>query len=218
MILTASAMVSYYKPLVGVVKTNCCMKKQKLVAAHMILSLSVILFGILGLVPTLFLSSVYGTNESSYKYGFFLGNGQNLNENNELLPGWCSKGGNVTNSTACLDSFSNGWKNWCSNNAKDCVGNFTLGEFPEMILSAHQQYLAGKKAGQNYGDKYFICPGSNQAFCQGYSESVDEINNGGGDCANQNFTGNFIGCPFDYVKSVAGFPMLFGGSGIFSFF
>ena len=32
----------------------------------------------------------------------------------------------------------------------------------------------------------------------------------GGDCANQNFTGNFIGCPFDYVKSVAGFPMLFG--------
>ena len=27
---------------------------------------------ILGLVPTLFLSTVYGTNESSYKYGFFL--------------------------------------------------------------------------------------------------------------------------------------------------
>jgi hypothetical protein len=85
--------------------------------------------------------------------------------------------------------------------------------FPEMVLNAHSQYLAGKQAGQKYGKNYFICPGSNQAFCKGYSESLDEITDYVGECANQTtrvIDSNFIGCPFDYVQSVAGFPMLVG--------
>ena len=56
----------------------------------------------------------------------------------------------VTNTTACIDGFFNGWKNWCINHTVNCVKNFTLGGFPEMIITAHQQYLAGEKAANRY--------------------------------------------------------------------
>lgn len=52
----------------------------------------------------------------------------------------------VTNTTACIDGFFNGWKNWCINHAIDCVENITIGDFPDMIMKAHQEYLRGYNA------------------------------------------------------------------------
>src|SRR5215472_8872776 len=54
------------------------------------------------------------------------------------------------------------------------------------------------------------------AFCKGYNESLDEITDNGGECTNTTTSiighksWDLIGCPFDYVQSVAGFPMLVG--------
>ena len=168
----------------------------------------------------------YGTNNDSYQYGFWEGsnsgpqNNASLNEYPTFDNNTCSLVKSttlnipaVTNMTACEDGWYDGYKIWCNNHAVNCVQNFTLGKFPEMVLNAHSQYLAGKQAGQKYGNNYFICPGSNQAFCKGYSESLDEITNYGGECASETSqaqTSNLIGCPFDYVQSVAGFPMLVG--------
>ncbi|MFZ0512304.1 MAG: hypothetical protein WAM14_11915 [Candidatus Nitrosopolaris sp.] len=116
----------------------------------------------------------------------------------------------VTNTTACKDGFLNDWKNWCSNHAVDCVQNFTIGDFPEMILSAHQQYLAGSKAATGNS----MCPiGENAAFCAGWDNNNDDY--GGQDCgdAYQNYTGpitNLAGCPLDVMKpsQIAALPML----------
>ena len=118
----------------------------------------------------------YGTNNGSYQYGFWEGsnsgpqNNASLNEyptfdnntcslvksttlnNGALIPA-------VTNTTACEDGWYDGYKIWCNNHAVNYVQNFTLGKFPEMVLNAHSQYLAGKQAGQKYGNVYLICPG-----------------------------------------------------------
>jgi hypothetical protein len=45
----------------------------------------------------------------------------------------------VTNTTACKDGFFVGYKNWCINHALNCVGNITMGDFPEMLVKAHQE-------------------------------------------------------------------------------
>jgi len=52
----------------------------------------------------------------------------------------------VTNATACADGYFDGYMDYCINHAKDCVENFITGDFPEMILKAHQQYLLGSKS------------------------------------------------------------------------
>ena len=83
----------------------------------------------------------------------------------ELIAQYTSYNPTVTNTTACIDGFFNGWKNWCINHTVNCVKNFTLGGFPEMIITAHQQYLAGEKAANSTGIR---CPiGENAAFVKG---------------------------------------------------
>jgi hypothetical protein len=78
----------------------------------------------------------------------------------------------LTNDTACVDGFFNGWKDWCSPNAKECIQNFVLGDFPEMILNNHKQYIAGKEAAP---DEYSVCPAGNLSGWKqvGYSEHPD---------------------------------------------
>jgi hypothetical protein len=108
------------------------------------------------------LSDATTTNEGSYTYGYWRGSltrpqfapGSNWNpefDNNTcgLSPSSIldnPKGAvipAVTNVTACKDGWFSGYKNWCINHAVDCVGNITMGYFPDMILKAHQEYLRG---------------------------------------------------------------------------
>jgi hypothetical protein len=172
-----------------------------------------------------------GTNESSYRYGYELGTltspwmqpGANVNpthffyhlgscqinpspsklNNGKVIPA-------VTNTTACIDGFFNGWKNWCSNHAVDCVQNFTIGYFPEMILKAHEQLLAGEKAATGNS----MCPiGENAAFCAGWDNNNADY--GGQFCSDQplaNITVNLVGCPEDIMTAsqIAGLPALIG--------
>jgi hypothetical protein len=104
-------------------------------------------------------SHVYGTNESSYQYGYERGSlksGINWNPQNDynnntcgLTPSYALVNGTVmpalTNTTACEDGFFVGWKNWSSNHAVDCVQNITIGDFPPMIFQTHEQNLAGAR-------------------------------------------------------------------------
>jgi hypothetical protein len=93
------------------------------------------------ITPTL----AYGTNESSYKFGYQRGSESGpifkngcLNENTEMGT-YCTmnNANGVTNTTACQDGFFNGWKNWCSNHAVDCVQNFTIGDSFNLTLAWH---------------------------------------------------------------------------------
>ena len=45
----------------------------------------------------------------------------------------------VTNSTACEDGKIVGYKD------VKCVGNMTIGDFPDMLVKAHEQILAGER-------------------------------------------------------------------------
>jgi hypothetical protein len=118
----------------------------------------------------------------------------------------------LTNRTACVDGWFNGWKDWCNNNAKGCLQNLLVGKFPAMILKAHEQYLTGEKAANNSGTS--MCPiGSNAAFCAGYDNNNDDY--GGVDCGDSNQYANpmynhIVGCPFDTLKRVGNLPMLVG--------
>jgi hypothetical protein len=79
-----------------------------------------------------------------------------------------------------------------------------VGNFPEMILKAHKQYIVGKEASTGYS----MCPiGQTASFCVGWNYGG---NLGGNECGNQNQPDHLIGCPLDYMKSVAGFPALSG--------
>jgi hypothetical protein len=98
----------------------------------------------------------YATNEGSWQYGWQQGSlkspqiAPSANWYPELDSNTCALGGSqiltypkevngtvipaVTNTTACKDGFSAGFKNWCINHAVDCVENMTLGHFPDMML------------------------------------------------------------------------------------
>jgi hypothetical protein len=54
--------------------------------------------------------------------------------------------GNVTNSTACIDGYMNGWKHWCNHNAKDCAELTTSDLFPGSLLSDNKTALANAKS------------------------------------------------------------------------
>jgi hypothetical protein len=89
----------------------------------------------------------YGTNESSYQYGFrdavvMYSNcaireevGGNCIEYGIALPmSQCHVAtyhipvqGIVTNSTACVDGYIDGWKHWCNSDAKTCASYATAG-------------------------------------------------------------------------------------------
>jgi hypothetical protein len=126
---------------------------------------------------------VWATNEGSYMYGYWQGSltgpqiapGANWNpefDNNLCTISRSSTLNNgmvlpaVTNTTACINGWFSGWKDWCSNHAVDCVENITLGDFPNMILQSHKEYLRGYNAA-NGSDS--MCPiGENAAFCRGW--------------------------------------------------
>jgi hypothetical protein len=166
---------------------------------------------------------VKATNEGSYTYGYWQGSltgpqnapGSNWNpefDNNtcRLAPSStldnpkCAVIPAVSNKTACEDGFYNGYKNWCINHAVDCVQNITIGDYPVMIVKAHEQYLAGANAANGSGNS--MCPiGANAAFCQGWDSNNGDY--GGSDCGDAyiNMTyvpphsDNLVGCPFDWI-------------------
>jgi hypothetical protein len=159
------------------------------------------------------------SNESSFSYGYQQGSltgpqfapGVNWNPYSEFNNNTCAiyypKEGSVipaiTNTTSCLEGFFAGWKNWCSKNAVDCVQNMTVGDFPEMIMKTHQEYLRGYETANGSGNS--MCPiGNSGAFCQGWNENNGDYGNY--DCGDiyVNYTGpfsnNLIGCPLDSIN------------------
>lgn len=88
----------------------------------------------------------YGTNKSSYHYGWLAGFGTyqcRITEGGCDGPGVSSNdintdcvglaansGGQDTNSTACTDGFIAGFVHWCGIHQKDCVSVFKLDEQP----------------------------------------------------------------------------------------
>lgn len=48
----------------------------------------------------------------------------------------------VTNTTACLDGFKDGWRHWCSANTKECTDEIRDGVFPGSPKLDHWQNLA----------------------------------------------------------------------------
>ena len=54
----------------------------------------------------------------------------------------------VTNSTACIDGYIQGWQHWCKSDLKDC-GQFTMeGRLPGALISGHNIYHTAD--GNNY--------------------------------------------------------------------
>jgi hypothetical protein len=46
----------------------------------------------------------------------------------------------ITNSTACIDGYIQGWQHWCKSDLKDC-GQFTMeGRLPGALISGHNLY------------------------------------------------------------------------------
>jgi hypothetical protein len=58
--------------------------------------------------------------------------------------------------TACEAGFFAGYKTWCINHLLNCVENITVGDFPPMLLKAHQEYLNGYNAANGTGAS--MCP------------------------------------------------------------
>jgi hypothetical protein len=92
----------------------------------------------------------YATNESSYQYGFHYGfsrykeaidnsanvdfPGSNLVKYNpcmEYKNGVLVISSGVTNQTACIDGYVNGWKAWCKTDMNDCLEAVLSGDFPD---------------------------------------------------------------------------------------
>ncbi|MFZ0221600.1 MAG: hypothetical protein WAM42_07890 [Candidatus Nitrosopolaris sp.] len=115
----------------------------------------------------------YGTNESSYKYGFNTAidnltnlitvppswNTQvpNICDTQDGCPGsddaqnYCLTGqvAKVTNSTACIDGYVNGWRHWCTEdsykNAEYCtdlVFGGTASTFPGLLINEDNAIMA----------------------------------------------------------------------------
>jgi hypothetical protein len=47
----------------------------------------------------------------------------------------CYISGNVTNSTACTDGYVNGWKHWCTHNAKECSQVVVANVLPGSLIT-----------------------------------------------------------------------------------
>jgi hypothetical protein len=102
----------------------------------------------------------YGTNESSYKIGYntAVDNYTNLITVNPDNTARCdtqdgcpqhddaqkyclSIGSGVTNATACIDGYVNGWKHWCSTDLKMCA-NMVMGDtFPGSLVTDNKTAL-----------------------------------------------------------------------------
>lgn len=166
-------------------------------------------------------ATVWATDQSSFEYGYMNGSlkdpqieaGSNFNPNsNEFanLNGIClihtasvlndaAVMPAATNTTACEDGFFAGYKDWCIHHAVDCVENMTMGDFPDMILKAHDQLLAGENAANGSGNS--MCPiGNNAVFCNGWDSNNGDY--GGQDCSDSplaNISYSLMGCAQDIM-------------------
>jgi Flp pilus assembly protein TadD len=187
-----------------------------------------VMIAILALVPTTIFVSA--TNESSYQYGYMKGyltldpqNSPTANWYPELKNDTCApspsyKSGNivipaVTNTTACEHGYFQGWKDWCSDikHAVGCIGNITLGDFPDTLLRAHQQYIVGAKAASNVSSP--ICPmGENAAYCLGWANNNTFDDEGCADSPTANITRWLPGCIGDNIPAnqIGALPILVG--------
>jgi hypothetical protein len=96
----------------------------------------------------------HATNEGSYRFGYSAGHDDYYNcfigdcsppEPNEV-GGICVVGNQaVTNSTACVDGYVQGWQHWCKSDTKDCVEYMMEGRLPGAIISAHNVYDDGTR-------------------------------------------------------------------------
>jgi tetratricopeptide (TPR) repeat protein len=188
------------------------------------------MIAILALVP---LSTTYvkASNEGSYRLGYMKAylaldpqNSPDANWYPELKNDTCSLSKSyvsdnkimpaVTNTTSCLDGFFQGWRDWCSSNAihaVGCIGNLTLGDFPDTLLRSHQQYIAGQKAANNIDST--ICPvGENAAFCLGWANNNTFDDEGCADESTANITTGLVGCIGDTLteSQIGGLPTLVG--------
>ena len=96
------------------------------------------------------------TNEGSYKFGFSVGfSDYNHCFDNDADALDCSPPDNdtplqvcvnnpvnheVTNSTACIDGYVQGWQHWCKSDAKDCVDFMLSGHFPGALIYGKNVY------------------------------------------------------------------------------
>ena len=111
------------------------------------------------LLPLLLLVTpaiAHATNEGSYKFGFSVGfSDYNHCFDNDADALDCSPPDNdaplqvcvnnpvnheVTNSTACIDGYVQGWQHWCKSDAKDCVDFMLSGRFPGALIYGKNVY------------------------------------------------------------------------------
>jgi hypothetical protein len=111
----------------------------------------------------------YGTNEGSYQWGYKSGRegyecgnydadcdnglgdiGAKLSYGIVTPPGVPHLEGSVTNRTACLDGYLNGWKNWCNDDLSLCAKFVVSNVFPG-VFANNQTYvqICLKDAGDN---------------------------------------------------------------------
>jgi hypothetical protein len=117
----------------------------------------------------------------------------------------------ITNKTACIDGWNNGYKQWCDAHALDCVKNITSGEMPPLIMQIHHEYVKGYDAANNTDNP--ICPiGNNAVFCQGWGDNNGYDDEGCADEPLANITTDLVGCPGDIMteSQIAGLPTLVG--------
>jgi hypothetical protein len=128
----------------------------------------VIALTVLGIITLLVfgqvsLVSIKATNEGSYEFGYQSGTWKDnsypefengvtcgLVQSYKLSNGTVMPG--VTNTTACTHGWYQGYKQWCLNHAVNCVQNIMMGDFPDMIVKAHQEYLRGYNTANGSGN------------------------------------------------------------------
>jgi len=113
----------------------------------------------------------YGTNESSYQWGYKSGRegyecsnydadcdnglgtcdiGAKLSYGIVTPPGVPHLEGSVTNKTACLDGFVNGWKHWCNDDLSLCAKFVMSNVFPGVFANNQTSVqICLKDAGDN---------------------------------------------------------------------
>ena len=112
------------------------------------------------LAPTIATAKIYGTNESSYQYGF----NQAISDYETCYQGWDTEGcnigsdepisecyvgagpGNVTNSTSCTDGYVHGWEHWCEKNTRDCAQLAADDIIPGSLVTDNKTALVSAKA------------------------------------------------------------------------
>jgi hypothetical protein len=136
---------------------NRCQEKGKILGfrSEQVVRLAIII-PILLLVMMSSTTAVWATNEVSYKFGFNLGvddykhcfdtpqDADDCSPPDSSNPlAICVGNPNnqaVTNSTACIDGYVQGWQHWCKSDTKDCVDFMLSGHFPGALIYGKNVY------------------------------------------------------------------------------